>query len=169
MLECLEGYKTKITDPVAVELAVFFHDWVYEPQGKANEAESAVAFAHFAAELGIEEELKQKIIVMIDATVGHGVGEDIPVRQRDDLELFLDFDLEVLGRDWEDYMAYAKKIRMEYICFEEQDYNMGRAKVLRTFLDRKRVYFSESFYTKKEETARQNMQREIELLESGGV
>jgi predicted metal-dependent HD superfamily phosphohydrolase len=169
MLKCLDERKAKVTDPVAVELAVFFHDWIYEPRGTANEAESVVVFRSFAKELGIEKSLRGKVVRMIEATIKHELSQNSIAQEKEDLELFLDFDLEVLGRDWEAYMVYAKQIRMEYLCFEDPEYKMGRAKVLKTFLGRDRVYFSESFHTERESAARQNMQREIEKLEAGAA
>ena len=166
MLACRDACGTAVSDGVGVELAIFFHDWVYEPQGVANEAESVVEFEAFAAEVGIEDGLKGRVGMLIEATVKHRVGEDVPESERLDLGLFLDFDLEVLGRVWDDYLAYANQIRMEYSCFGEQEYAKGRAKVLRGFLERERLYFSEVFHQEKENVARGNIKREIERLDS---
>jgi predicted metal-dependent HD superfamily phosphohydrolase len=151
---------------MAVELAIFFHDWVYEPLGLANEAESVAEFEAFATELGIEEGLRGRVRRLVEATVKHRMGEDVPESERMDLGLFLDFDLEVLGRGWEEYLTYANQIRIEYSYFGEQEYAKGRANVLRGFLERERLYFSEAFHQEKENVARENISREIERLDS---
>jgi predicted metal-dependent HD superfamily phosphohydrolase len=164
MLDCLDAHRTGIKDRLAVELAVYFHDWIYKPQSKTNEADSVVAFMTFARELALEKEMVEKVVRMIEATVSHQISGAISPTERNDVELFLDFDLEVLGRKWEEYIAYAGQIRREYACFGERDYKIGRAKVLRSFLDRERIYFSESFFGEKEKSARRNIKREIDEL-----
>jgi predicted metal-dependent HD superfamily phosphohydrolase len=167
MLECLDTRRAEIADAIAVELAVVFHDWIYQPQGTANEVESVVEFVKFAEELKIEEGLKAKVVRMIEATVVHLVEDKVPNEEVGDLKLFLDFDLEVLGREWTEYDAYSRKIRMEYDCFNDLEYNAGRTKVLRKFLERDRLYFSDVFYHEREQVARANMEKEIQILEAG--
>jgi predicted metal-dependent HD superfamily phosphohydrolase len=166
MLTCLDIHRLAITDAVAVELAVFFHDWVYEPQASGNEAASVLAFLDFAAEVGLEDGPKEKVMRLVEATVRHRVSdEDMLPGESGDLGLFLDFDLEVLGREWAEYEFYAGQIRREYACFGEREFSEGRVSVLRGFLERDRVYFSEVYHREREEAARENMRREIALLE----
>jgi predicted metal-dependent HD superfamily phosphohydrolase len=166
MLRCLDARRAEIADPVAVELAVFFHDLVYEPQGSANEVESIAEFAKFAKEVGVGENLLRDVSKMVEATISHALGE-VEAEKRGDLELFLDFDLEVLSRSWDEYEVYAGQIRKEYECYDDEAYIAGRIKVLESFLQRERVYFSEWFHREKEEVAKTNLRREIELLGRG--
>jgi predicted metal-dependent HD superfamily phosphohydrolase len=161
MLDCLDTHVVGMTDPLAVELAVYFHDWIYEPQSKTNEADSVEAFVAFAKELALDDLLSEKVVKMIEATVTHQIRDDFSPSEINDVNLFLDFDLEVLGRNWDDYLTYAGQIRKEYISFEEHEYNTGRAQVLKNFLERDRIYFSEVFYEEKETSARRNVNREI--------
>jgi predicted metal-dependent HD superfamily phosphohydrolase len=170
MLTCLDVHRADLTDAVAVELAVFFHDWVYEPQtSAANEAASVLAFLAFAADVGggVGEGLRGTVVRLVEATVRHCVGVGVLPGERGDVELFLDFDLEVLGREWAEYEVYASQIRREYACFGEREFNQGRAGVLWGFLERDQVYFSEVFYREKEEAARENMRSEVALLDGG--
>jgi predicted metal-dependent HD superfamily phosphohydrolase len=166
MLSHLDTHRAALTDPIAVELAVFFHDWVYELRATTNEAESVLVFRRFAGEVGLDEALVEKVARMIEATVKHELSNDVLDDERDDLALFLDFDLAVLGLEWSNYEAYSAQIRLEYSCFRDQEYTSGRTRVLKSFLNRERVYFSSVFYAKMEEKARSNIKREIELLES---
>jgi predicted metal-dependent HD superfamily phosphohydrolase len=164
MLACLDARRAEVADAVSVELAVFFHDWMYEPQGSANEAESVLEFVKFADDAGLGDDMRARVVGMVEATVGHAVG-DVEAEKKGDMQLFLDFDLEVLGRSWAEYEVYAGQIRKEYQCYDDEEYTAGRIKVLKGFLERERVYFSEWFHREKAEIARTNLLREIELLE----
>jgi predicted metal-dependent HD superfamily phosphohydrolase len=142
MLKCIENHRAEITDTLAVELAVYFHDWIYYPRASSNEADS------------------------IESCFGlrHVISDNVQEEEMEDLGLFLDFDLEVLSRDWETYLLYADQIRKEYACFGQNEYNMGRTKVLQDFLERKKLYFSHWFQREKEGAARRNVAKEIQLL-----
>jgi predicted metal-dependent HD superfamily phosphohydrolase len=166
MIACLDVRLSEIKDQKAVELAIFFHDWIYEPQGASNEAESVLVFEKFAIEIGLAANLRLKVVRLVEATVKHEIADNVPSEEDTDMKLFLDFDLEVLGRNWEEYKIYASQIRREYSCFEQQEYNIGRATVLSKFLARDKIYFSDTF-CEEEKFARENMRKEIELLIDG--
>jgi predicted metal-dependent HD superfamily phosphohydrolase len=166
MLDCLDKHRDKLSEPLAVELAIIFHDWIYEPQAKENEAESVVEFETYARQIGLDEGLRARVARFIDATKMHQICTDVSYDEKIDLSFFLDFDLEVLGRNWEDYLTYAKQIRQEYSYFNDEEFCSGRVKVLRNFSARERLFFSEEFFKTSEEAARENIRREIELLET---
>jgi len=81
------------------------------------------------------------------------------------LAYFLDFDMAVLGKPWEQYKIYAQQIRQEYIHFPEKDYCNGRIKVL-TSLKSGGTYVTPEFQKDFEEQAKKNMQNEIKDLEN---
>jgi len=82
--------------------------------------------------------------------------------------LFLDFDLEVLGRERSEYVVYMRQIRREYNQFTDDMYRHGRRAVLEKFLERERLFFSEEFFEKFEETAKENLRWETGALKGGG-
>ena len=162
MLDCLDECRSLIHDETAVTLAIFFHDWIYDPRGKDNEIESVNVFKEFAESVDLDERMREKVVGFIERTITHtlpGVEED------GDAGLFLDFDLEVLSRSRVEYKVYVQQIRREYGHYEDSEYRKGRAKVLRSFLSRERLYFSEKFYTEREEASKQNLRAEIASLE----
>ena len=164
MLKCLERYRYLVIDETAMELAIFFHDWIYDPRGQGNEIGSVKCFEEFAAETSLAESVIVRVSEYIECTITH----TLPIEDGEadsDLRLFLDIDLEVLSRNEADYALYAAQIRREYSHFSEGDYCTGRIKVLKAFLERDRLYFSDGFYEMHEETARGNLKSEIELLE----
>ena len=79
--------------------------------------------------------------------------------------IFLDLDLSILGAPECEYKKYAKQIRREYGQYPLETYCRGRVDVLKSFLERERMYFSDYFYGKYEERARENIQQEIQSLQ----
>ena len=105
---------------------------------------------------------------MIRATINHLPPADLPTEELADLQLFLDFDLEVLSRAPEQYDQYAAQIRQEYAPYPDDTYRAGRVNVLKKFLARDRIYFNTSgVWQQREHAARGNIMREIERLGVG--
>lgn len=166
MLSCLSRYQNLVKDEMAVKLAIYFHDWVYDPKRNDNEAQSIDSFRGFCDErgLGFDGEMAGKVGGWIESSMDHR----LPEREKEDdgdLKLFLDFDLEVLSRGREEYAVYAEQIRKEYGFYSEADYCAGRMKVLKGFLGRERLYFSDVFFEECEGRARVNLEWEIGELE----
>jgi predicted metal-dependent HD superfamily phosphohydrolase len=112
------------------------------------------------SKLGVATETLRRSFDQILLTKGHQLKES----STSDDEFFLDFDLTVLGEDWLVYAEYAKQIRKEYWIFPAKTYKEGRKKALASFLNREFIYLSTAFRETKEEQARANLQREIEVL-----
>lgn len=83
-----------------------------------------------------------------------------------DCKLFLDADLSVLGGTTEEYDTYAAGIALEYGgLYSREEYCAGRARVLRSFLNRPALYFTDYARDKLEGRARANLERELAVLE----
>ncbi|MFT4664033.1 MAG: putative metal-dependent HD superfamily phosphohydrolase [Polaribacter sp.] len=78
--------------------------------------------------------------------------------------MLLDFDLEILSRDWKDYELYTQQIRKEYWMYPGPIYRKGRREAMQHFLEREYIYQSELFRTEGEEKARANIVAEIKSL-----
>lgn len=162
MLQCFEQNKSRISEPMVIELAIYFHDWIYDPLAKDNEIQSLGVFESFASEMKLSDDLRDKVCIFIKATIKHAIPEGN--EHDEDLKLFLDFDLEVLSRNEAEYQEYSREIRQEYIHFSDIDYTNGRIKVLETFIERPNLYFSTFFREQKEDIARRNIKAEIDAL-----
>lgn len=143
MLICLEKNKNLIKDQTAVQLAIFFHDWVYDPKAHDNEVQSVKVFQAFADELNLGEPLRSHVSHYIEATITHSLTAEDEDDQ--DLRFFLDFDLEVLGRSPSDYALYASQIRQEYGHFADAEYASGRVGVLESFWGARDYSFRTAF------------------------
>lgn len=142
----------------SVELAIWFHDVIYDPLGKHNEARSADYFkehlgAHISRQLTDDVE---RLILATDATRSR--------TGRDDENLIIDIDLSILGATPEDYEAYRNAIRREYSAVPEVKFIAGRRSILLSFLSK--PIFSTNYFEKLEKQARENIQHELELLDA---
>jgi predicted metal-dependent HD superfamily phosphohydrolase len=146
------------TDGAAVRAAALFHDVVYDPRSSAsNEAESADLAVHALASIGWTSPRLDVVRRLILATAGHEA--DGP-----DAAILLDADLAVLGAPPADYAGYVEAVRFEYGFVSEPDWRVGRAAVLRSFLDREHVYATNRMRAEREPLAQSNLRSELAML-----
>lgn len=142
----------------SMELAIWFHDAVYDPLGKDNEARSARFFMeHFGS--SVSAPLMHDVERLILAT-----DASRPRSGREDENLIIDIDLSILGAPPAEYAAYRDAIRCEYSAVPEEKFIAGRAAILRRFLSQS--IYTTGFFAKLEGQARMNIREEIESLES---
>ena len=156
LLQLQQQYAPAITDNNTLQLAIFFHDLVYDVKKGDNEEQSALAAIRFLEPLSCPAE---KIAAYIRATKTHQNPHN-----DGDLDYFLDFDLSILGAPAEAYKAYTAQIRQEYRIYPDMLYKPGRRKVLQHFLDLPFIYKTSIFREKYEAQARVNLQNELREL-----
>ena len=148
----------------AFEMAIWYHDVIYQPHFKDNEAQSSALFLkHFDEYFGnffpnqnlTNKEIRIWINQMILSTFGHQ-----PRLHHMDMRLFLDADLAILATDSKTYETYTKAIRTEYNIYPDHLYYQGRKQAMTHFLDRPNIYFTTTF-SPFEQQARQNIINEI--------
>ena len=164
LFQCLDQFRSSVKDETTMKLAIFFHDWIYDPKSKDNEIDSIKCFKDFANEICLSDSLSFRVSGYIERTITHTLPTDVQEADSD-LSLFLDFDLEVLSRSDADYARYADQIQAEYDHLKLLDYYAGRFKVLKSFLGRDRLYFSDVFDESREQKARRNLEQEISILQ----
>ncbi|PBB68291.1 hypothetical protein CK228_13845 [Mesorhizobium sp. WSM4312] len=164
MLALAGDYRALLSDPEAVEAAIWFHDAIYDSKAKDNEARSAALAAQKLASRTDPERL-DRIGAMILATATHqlpGFDDDAATR---DASLFLDMDLSILGAAPDAFDAYERAVRREYGWVEEPVWRTGRGAVLKDFLARAHIFLTEEFRQRFEPQARLNMARSLEALQ----
>ena len=165
LLRHFQSIKPLLLSTEAVELAIYYHDIVYDPQSSDNEWES---MAQMVADLAgtMEAEIIRDAAVMIEATVRHELPEEADPAVISDCAYFLDMDLSILGAANEDFDAYEAGIRQEYDFVPEQQYCSARGQILERFLNRRRLYFTDYFSSRYEARARLNVMRSLASLNS---
>ena len=154
----LTPIRTKISSWNTILFTLFYHDAIYNSLKNNNEEKSAELAYKRMNQLSVPKEIIDNCYAQILATKSHKNSEDL------DTNYFTDADLSILGQDWEVYTQYYKNVRKEYALYPNLVYNSGRKKALQHFLTMENIFKTEYFYQKFEETARKNIQREIELL-----
>jgi len=145
-----------------VHFAIWFHDVIYDATRTDNEQKSTeLALDYLQKKTSLSTTQLQTIEFLILATVSHSLLIDTL-----DCRQFLDLDLSILGASWPSYQQYAAQIRQEYQHVPSQLYQQGRSQVLEKFLERETIFYSKIFQERYEKQARENMQREIQLLKS---
>lgn len=163
VLDALEGV-VSADDPNrdALVLAALFHDLVYDARSGDNEIESARVAALHLGDLGVAAGLVARVVTMIEATRHRP--EDV-VAADAETALLLDCDLAVLAAAPDAYRAYADAVRREYAHVPDAAFHAGRARVLRAFLARPRLYATVSLAALWEAAARENLATECAELE----
>jgi predicted metal-dependent HD superfamily phosphohydrolase len=159
-LNALDNFSGNIQDADALELAIWFHDAIYNPKAGpgVNEFQSAELFRkefQMLANGYIDLDQVERLIM---ATRHHREPED------SDEALIMDIDLGVLGGGKVRYDVYADDIRMEYAHVDDDMFRKGRIEVIHSFLRRKSIYWTRDFRNLLEKSARANLERELVRL-----
>jgi predicted metal-dependent HD superfamily phosphohydrolase len=160
----MDRHQEDVTDIKAVELAIWYHDIVYDPMSKDNEEKSAILCAKRLKTLGLDISFKEKVYKLIRSTKTHTIESWDNESDKKDNEFLLDLDLSILGSKGDKYVKYTSQIRREYNIVPAFLYFSGRKKVLKNFLEKERLFKTNSFYEKYEKTARANIWKELETL-----
>ena len=145
-----------------VEMALWCHDVIYDPQAANNEAQSATWAAHALQQGGIAAEVIAYMRALIMVTQ-HQTQPTYP-----DAALVADVDLSILGHPVAEFDRYEAAIRQEYQWVPESTYREARIKVLESFLTRPSVYQTQTFRDRYEAQARDNLTRSVRDLRGSG-
>jgi predicted metal-dependent HD superfamily phosphohydrolase len=144
----------------AVRAAALFHDAVYDPRSPTNEHDSAGLARRVLADCGWEPARVDRVAALIELTAGH-VAPDTDLGA----DILLDADLAILGAEPAEYRAYVTGVRAEYAHVDDDAWRVGRAAVLRSFLERPAIYRTTSMQAARERRARANLSAELADLQ----
>lgn len=158
----LDGVSDLAVRPEAVELALWFHDAVYDPGASDNEERSAALLREAGARLGLDVDLAAAAAALVLATA-HRAG---PGREPagGDAALVRDIDLAILGAPPARFRAYEDAVRREYGHLTDAEWRAGRSAVLTMFLERPRLYATDAFRDRREARARRNLAASLRRL-----
>lgn len=159
VLEQFASVRGRAQRPAEIEVALWFHDAIYDPRRHDNEERSAQWARESMSQAGLSADAAWRVHQLVMAT-RH---EEIPSGA--DERLLVDVDLAILGADRARFEESNAQVREEYAFVPEPQYRQGRKQVLRRFLDRPHVYSTEHFRSKLEVRARENLQRALVRLD----
>ncbi|HSV84044.1 MAG TPA: N-methyl-D-aspartate receptor NMDAR2C subunit [Ramlibacter sp.] len=177
--ECLAHFEAAASlarRPAEVELALWFHDAVYDPQRGDNEERSADWAQASLLAAGCAEAHAERVAALVMVTKTHEpagppqgripegaarrLSSDAPADDPD-AALLLDIDLAILAASPARFDEYERQIRAEYVHVPEADFRARRAEILSGFLARERIYRTPVFHDALEARARQNLTRAV--------
>lgn len=156
--ECLDQFDTArhlAARPVEIELAIWFHDAIYDSWRDDNEERSALLAAETLEAAGVDPATVERVAQLIRLTT-HSAEQ-----LNDDAALLCDIDLAILGAPPERFARYDADIRHEYQWVPEEVYRRERARVLARFLGRERIYITPFFFDRLERQARTNLSERL--------
>jgi len=161
--ECLtrlQPLRHQATHPAEIEVALWFHDAVYDTRRIDNEERSAEWAIKFLRAYKVEQAVIDRIARLIMVTQAHDPHDA-------DTAIMTDIDLSILGAPPHVFEQYDTDIRREYSWIPGEQFRRGRIQVLNNFLERAEICKTSYFLAKYEQQARLNLRRKIEQLSSG--
>jgi len=161
--DCLitwEAARSLAHQPNTVELAIYFHDVIYDPRASDNEERSAALAVQWLQCGQVPQSLVEAVRQLILATKHQSTPKD------EDTALLVDIDLAILGSPIAEFDRYETNIRYEYSWVPEAIYREKRASLLKQFLDRSPLFQTDFFHHQYEQQARYNLHRSLQRLNS---
>ena len=153
--------KSLATNPDALEIAVWFHDVIFEPGKRNNEALSAELYQELSA--GVHDsEFRDLVDRLIMATLHDGCSLD-----DSDAAYMVDIDLSSFGLPWEDFLRDGQHLRKECPHLSDTEYYRRQGDFQSCLLARPRFYLTDFFYQRYEQQARDNLTRYFAQADEG--
>ncbi len=157
-LRHLQAVQQLANDYNAIEIALWFHDVIYNIFSSSNELDSANLASQFLQENNADSEFVKKVHQLIMATC-----HNASLKENDE-KLIADIDLAILGSSETVYQQFEQAVRKEYRLIPSVIYRKKRKEVLQGFLARDKIYHYDYFYDRFEERARENLTSAINQL-----
>ena len=154
-LQLLNQIPEPLPERNILELALWFHDAVYDPRRGDNEARSNDRAQRFLAGHAALASRVESLILVTLHHGGHLTGSEA---------WMVDIDLAVLGAASDEYDVYEAAIRREYAWVPWFRYRSKRKAILRSFNERNPLYQQPYFQRLREEQAHANLARAIARL-----
>jgi predicted metal-dependent HD superfamily phosphohydrolase len=157
-LTLLDRHLELAKEPAEVEIALWFHDGVYDVRARDNESRSAEWAERELRLAGVAPERVARVGELILAT-----RHSTPPRGRDEM-LVVDIDLAILGAPRARFDEYEAQIRAKYSWVPGFIFRRKRREVLSGFLSRNPIYNTPALRETLEARARDNLTHALQRL-----
>lgn len=148
-------------DPDAVEMALWFHDAIYDAAARDNERRSAQLFVDLMGG-AVAKPFERRVWDLIMVTKH-------PSSPRTSDEAFMvDIDLSSFGLPWRAFARDSQAVRQEFAHLSEKTFAAKQRSFLEALLNRKHFCFTEFFRQRHEASARRNISRYLTNLHPAG-
>lgn len=142
-----------------VELALWFHDAVYDTRSADNEARSAAWAKRALSAAGVDPPICERVAELILLTQHSG-----PLATTEEGRLLVDVDLAILGASPSRFAEYELQIRREYAWVPDDLFRQGRSNLLAELVARQPLYAVATIRDILEQQARTNLTRSLAAL-----
>jgi predicted metal-dependent HD superfamily phosphohydrolase len=156
-LALLDKVADQVHNAAEVELAIWAHDVIYDPQAHDNELRSAQLFDAWlaqAGEAGEAEDLRSRLRARVLATAGHA-----RLQGDSDGQALLDMDLAILACSPDRFNQYESQIRFEYSFVPAEVYATKRREFLQSMASRGQLYHHPALAADLQDLAAANLRR----------
>jgi predicted metal-dependent HD superfamily phosphohydrolase len=162
VLACVDA-RHRITQAAMpdVDLALLFHDAIYEPFATDNEAKSAALLVEEGRRAWLDDRTLVRAAALVRATKHDGGAPET-------LEgcIVVDSDLSILGSDPETFDRYEAGVREEYAAIDDGVFASGRGRILRPLLARPSIFWTAPGQSLWEGRAQANLRASLAKLET---
>jgi predicted metal-dependent HD superfamily phosphohydrolase len=159
MLTVLDEHADRAEDAIAVRLAAWYHDAIYDPQRVDNEEASALLAEAVLPTLDVPPHRVAEVARLVRLTASHD-----PIPGDRNGGLLTDADLCILASAPPTYAAYTAAVRQEYAHVPDPLFAAGRAAVLENLLALPRLFHTPVLRERWEDLARCNLTKELTSL-----
>ena len=152
--ELMDAYRDQIKHPEELIQAIIWHDVIYDPQSRTNESDSALQAVY--ANPNLNHTALMKIILATRHT-----GEELNTIEE---KIMVDIDLRGLATEtFEEFAETTRKVRAEYGHLTDLEWERGRSQFYRKMLYHSRIFYTDLFHEKYEESARNNLRQALSV------
>lgn len=156
LADCLRQLDSVEPDGVAVdgvELALWYHDLIYDPRRHDNEERSAQRLLKDAVRVNLPLAAANAAADLVRVTAHMGAaGAAAPVTA--ETALIADIDLSILGQDALGFMDFEYGVEEEYAHVPKILFRCRRGQFLARLLERPQLFLTEAFRARYEQAAR---------------
>ena len=158
--EKLDEIRSLARHPAEIELALWFHDAIYDVKRHDNEEKSADWARASATAAGVAADACERVYSLILSTRHQVAASGV------DAEILVDIDLSILGAVLVRFDEYERQVREEYSWVPDFLFRRERKAILKEFLARPRIFSTTHFRDRYEQQARSNIERSLERLDA---
>ncbi len=160
---CLSWFdqcRSLVGNPDALELAIWFHDVIYEPGKPDNEARSAALYRQLSD--GVHAKATRGLVDRLIMATLH-LGSEL---EDGDADYMVDIDLASFGLPWEEFLRDSENLRREATHLDESQFHQRARAFHQTLRARERFFHTDFFAERLETRAHENIERYLALIEN---
>ncbi len=160
---CLSWFdrcRSLVGNPDALELAIWFHDVIYEPGKPDNEARSAALYRQLSD--GVHANATRGLVDRLIMATLH-LGSEL---EDGDADYMVDIDLSSFGLPWEEFLRDSENLRREATHLDDAQFHQRARAFHQTLRARERFFHTDFFAERLETRAHENIERYLELIEN---